>query len=41
MAKRNGTSLITFSGGPYIKTYQYAYIWKNKTSNVYSDNATI
>lgn len=41
MAKRNGTNLITFSGGPYLKTYQYDYIWKNKTSAVYADNATM
>lgn len=41
MAKRNGTSLITYSSGPYIKTYRYGYIWKNKTSNVYATNATL
>lgn len=39
-SKRNGTHLITYSSGPYLKTYQYGYIWKNKTSTVYADNAT-
>lgn len=32
--------MITFSGGPYIKTYRYGYIFKNKTNSSYLDNAT-
>ncbi len=41
LAKRNGTNLITFSGGPYIKTYRYAYIWKNSSNSSYAANATL
>ena len=42
LAKRNGTNLITFSGGPYIKTPRYAYIWRNKSDpTTYGGNATI
>lgn len=41
IARANNTHLITFSGGPYIKTYRYAYIWKNQTNSSYADNATL
>jgi hypothetical protein len=41
LAKMNGTNLITYSGGPYIKTYRYAYIWKNSSNSSYAANATI
>lgn len=41
LAKRNGTNLILFSGGPYIKTYQYGYIWRNQSNSSYSANASI
>ena len=42
ISRSNGTNLITFSGGPYIKTPQYAYIWRNKSDSVtYRANATI
>lgn len=40
-AKRNKTNLITYSGGPYIKTYRYAYIWKNISNSSYAANASI
>lgn len=33
--------MITVSGGPYIKTPRFDYIWRNKSSTVYADNATI
>lgn len=41
IAKMNGTNLITFSGGPHLKTPRYAYIWKNLTNSSYAANATI
>lgn len=42
LATRNGTNLVTFSGGPYIKTQRYAYIWRNKTnSSLYATNASL
>jgi hypothetical protein len=39
LAKRNGTELITVSGGPYIKTKRYDYIWKNKSNSSYQEQA--
>lgn len=33
--------MITFSGGPYIKTYRYANIWRNTTNSSFAANATI
>lgn len=41
ISRRNGTHLVGFSGGPYIKTYQYGYIWKNSSNSSYSANATL
>lgn len=41
LAKRNGTNLITFSGGPYLKATRYGYIWMNKTNTSYAANATL
>lgn len=42
LSARNGTNLITFSGGPYLKTPKYAYIWSNKTnSTLYAANASL
>ena len=41
LAKMNGTNLITFSGGPYLKTYRYAYIWRNQSNSSFAANATI
>ena len=41
LAKMNGTNLITFSGGPYIKTPRYAYIWRNQSNSSFAANATI
>lgn len=42
LAKRNGTNLITFSGGPYIKTPRYGFIWRNKTDTAtFAANATL
>ena len=40
IAKRNLSNLVTFSGGPYINTYQYGYIFKNRTNSSFSANAT-
>lgn len=37
----NGTDLVTFSGGPYIKTPRFAYLWMNKTNSTYAANATL
>lgn len=39
LAKRNGTELITISGGPYIKTKRYDYIWKSKSNSSYLPQA--
>ena len=41
IAKRNGTNLVTFSGGPYLKTPRYSYIWRNKTNSSYAVNASL
>ena len=41
IAKRNKTNLITYTGGPHIKTYRYAYIWKNISNSSFATNATI
>jgi hypothetical protein len=41
LAVANGTNLVTFSGGPYIKTPQFGYSWMNKTNSSYADNATL
>jgi len=32
LAKKNGSDLVLFSGGPNLKTMQFGWIWKNKTN---------
>lgn len=41
LAKRNGTNLISITGGPHIKTYRYQYIWKNQSNSSYATNASL